>query len=522
MLAYEQRVIHGQSFCKYIGPILEDYLPRDLLGEVFVGVQLDEPLTNNSGIFGSRQYFDCPHGFGLMVTSEKVSKLEQMYSDLDAAKPPSEHNSDQTSLHSGSQDQHSLGSSIETEQSRGRSKEMSNNERKKRSKSVADISRMMKTTNWFEDRPVKVSTGWKSLNRSKSISNLDHRAFLAESDPREVLNQIKKMQPSFGYGTYPAQVSDPYQFGSEPGVFGLSRSVSQHHQGEESPFSWQADNNLLRQSFARIVSSSSAPAHSNGQFFNQAPPPLYTRPSFTGSLPTGGFYHHEAFSSDSEAGLTRMYSAPIRKPSFTDYRAFQQQQKLQQLQQQQLLQQQEQQRVQQQKALQRQQIQQQQQQQQLQQQPQQQLCATCAACKTCAPLRPAFHNINVFDPLGLSFNSYQPPASQPTRQAFTPPSIPAPVPPTSSSSQTLPRTISQAQSMPPSVLKKSSTLPPVSSKEKLLQEFDRRRQQHFDTMSMTSTQSASIEYEKWKQRHGITTGRQMKKGLSKLQTAFNY
>lgn len=63
--------------------------------------------------------------------------------------------------------------------------------------------------------------------------NLDHRAFLADSDPREVLNQIKKMQPSFGFGTYPAQVSDPYQFGSEPGVFGVSRSVSQHHQGEE-------------------------------------------------------------------------------------------------------------------------------------------------------------------------------------------------------------------------------------------------------------------------------------------------
>ena len=45
----------SSGFCKYIGPILEDYLPRDLLGEVFVGVQLDELLTNNSGIFGSRQ-----------------------------------------------------------------------------------------------------------------------------------------------------------------------------------------------------------------------------------------------------------------------------------------------------------------------------------------------------------------------------------------------------------------------------------------------------------------------------------
>jgi len=222
------------GFCKYIGPILEDYLPRDLLGEVFVGVQLDELLTNNSGIFGSRQYFECPHGFGLMVTSDKVSKLDQMYSELEAAKPPSEN---QASSSSGSQDQESIGSasSLKSEQSRGRKiKEMSTSERKKRSKSVADISRMIKSTNWMDERPVKVSTGWKSLNRSQSISNLEQQAFLrAESDPREVLSQIKKMQPSFGYGTYPAQIANPYQFGSETAAFDVPRSVSQHHQREE-------------------------------------------------------------------------------------------------------------------------------------------------------------------------------------------------------------------------------------------------------------------------------------------------
>jgi hypothetical protein len=509
------------GFCKYIGPILEDYLPRDLLGEVFVGVQLDELLTNNSGIFGSRQYFECPHGFGLMVTSDKVSKLDQMYSELEAAKPPSEHTA---SIHSGaaSQDQNSIGSagSLQSEQSRGRkTKEMSMSERKKRSKSVADISRMIKSTNWMDDRPVKVSTGWKSLNRSQSISNLDQQAFLrAESDPREVLNQVKKMQPSFGYGTYPAQVVNPYQFGSETAAFGVPRSVSQHHQSEKSPFTWEADNNLLRQSFARIVSTTSAPT---GQFYNQAPPVMYTKPSFSGSLPVGAFQHHEEFSSDSEAGLTRMYSAPLRAQSFTDYRAFQQQQQLLQFQQQQKLQQQQQleaQRLQQQKQLQKQQIQQQQ-----QQRPPQQFCATCAACKSCAPLRQnfnnsAFQNTNVFDPLGLSYNFAPPAPSNLPARSFTPPT-------SLQNSQTLPRTVSERQTMPASVLKKYSTLPASSgltSKEKLLQEFDRRRQQQFDTMSMTSTQSASIEYEKWKQRHGITTGRQMKKGLSKLQYAFDY
>jgi len=283
-----------------------------------------------------------------------------------------------------------------------------------------------------------------------------------------------------------------------------------------SPFTWEADNNLLRQSFARIVSTTSAP---NGQFYNHAAPAMYSKPSFSGSLPVGAFTHHEAFSSDSEGGLTRMYSAPLRAQSFTDYRAFQQAQQLKQFKQQQHILQQQQleaQRLQQQKQLQKQQIKQQQ-----QQRPPQKFCATCAACKTCAPLRQnfnngAFQNTNVFDPLGFSYN-YAPPASSnlPGR-SLTPPT---------SSSQTLPRNISERQKVPASVLKKSSTLPAssaLSAKEKLLQEFDRRRQQQFDTMSMTSTQSASIEYEKWKQRHGITTGRQMKKGLNKLQYAFDY
>jgi hypothetical protein len=99
-----------------------------------------------------------------------------MYSELEAAKPPSEHTA---SIHSGaaSHDQGSIGSagSLQSEQSRGRkTKEMSLSERKKRSKSVADISRMIKSTNWMDERPVKVSTGWKSLNRSQSISGRVH------------------------------------------------------------------------------------------------------------------------------------------------------------------------------------------------------------------------------------------------------------------------------------------------------------------------------------------------------------
>ena len=54
--------------CRYVGPIRETYATP----EIFVGVELDERLTQNNGQFGSQTYFNCAMGYGLMVPLEKV------------------------------------------------------------------------------------------------------------------------------------------------------------------------------------------------------------------------------------------------------------------------------------------------------------------------------------------------------------------------------------------------------------------------------------------------------------------
>ena len=59
--------------CRYVGPIEEQDFQ---LPEVWYGVELDEKLTNNSGIFGSREYFSCPFGHGLMVLAAKIRKVK--------------------------------------------------------------------------------------------------------------------------------------------------------------------------------------------------------------------------------------------------------------------------------------------------------------------------------------------------------------------------------------------------------------------------------------------------------------
>jgi len=59
--------------CRYVGPIEEQDFQ---LPEVWYGVELDEKLTNNSGIFGSREYFSCPFGHGLMVLGAKIRKVK--------------------------------------------------------------------------------------------------------------------------------------------------------------------------------------------------------------------------------------------------------------------------------------------------------------------------------------------------------------------------------------------------------------------------------------------------------------
>jgi len=61
------------GLCKYVGPIEEE---KFSLPEIWFGVHLDERLTQNSGIFGSREYFQCPFGHGVMVTGDKITKIK--------------------------------------------------------------------------------------------------------------------------------------------------------------------------------------------------------------------------------------------------------------------------------------------------------------------------------------------------------------------------------------------------------------------------------------------------------------
>ena len=48
---FTEDLIENSGICRYVGPIQEKYISP----EIFIGVELDECLTNNSGVFGSRQ-----------------------------------------------------------------------------------------------------------------------------------------------------------------------------------------------------------------------------------------------------------------------------------------------------------------------------------------------------------------------------------------------------------------------------------------------------------------------------------
>ena len=199
-----------------------------------MGVELDEKLTQNNGKFGSQIYFNCPMGHGLMVPMDKV----RVFKPARPVLPPA---ADTRSINSFESD------SIENERSRKMDRAMSI----KRSKSVADLSRQVKTINWMQSPDVKrkVSTGFMSLSRSKSISNLhERRRDHSFQDPRSVLDQVKKMQPTMDgpqYGEYPNQFQTidygaPYGAASSVHDYGESRS---HH----------GDQGALHQSFSRIL-----------------------------------------------------------------------------------------------------------------------------------------------------------------------------------------------------------------------------------------------------------------------------
>ena len=134
MVTYDNKFL---GTCRYIGPIQETYISP----EIFIGVELDEKLTQNSGIFGSKKYFDCEFGYGLMVPVEKVRNLTTKQTSNFTKSMSLNRNKASTMQNSST---YGLSDDEDTRsESNGTLKS-----KIKRSKSVADLSRLVKTTNW--------------------------------------------------------------------------------------------------------------------------------------------------------------------------------------------------------------------------------------------------------------------------------------------------------------------------------------------------------------------------------------
>jgi len=152
-LAVGDRVIIKEKYigtARYVGPI-EEKIVSD---EIFIGIELDEEITKNSGVFGSRQYFDCEYGHGIMVPMSKVRKLKDF----------------------------SKKETKSTEKTRTM-----------RSKSISDIHRLkLRDENGKTLR--KVSPGYDYIKRSKSSSNLSRAEIQIHKGTFEILEDYKNYQ----------------------------------------------------------------------------------------------------------------------------------------------------------------------------------------------------------------------------------------------------------------------------------------------------------------------------------------
>lgn len=200
------RVIIKEKYlgtCRFIGPIEEKVMSEEL----FVGIELDDNLTKNSGVFGSRQYFECDYGYGIMVQLKKVKKVKDY------------------------------------------TKKESSRTKNARSKSISDINRL-KIRNDDGKTIRKVSPGYdfikKDFKRSKSSSNLD-KCKLMPKGTLEILEDYKSFQErerdalksmySSGYGYY-NDIDHIYD------TMGLDYSA------QDCPYpEWDQ----MRQSFSKIV-----------------------------------------------------------------------------------------------------------------------------------------------------------------------------------------------------------------------------------------------------------------------------
>jgi len=212
------RVIVKEKYigtCRYVGPIEEKYI----LPEIFIGVELDEPLTNNSGIFGSRQYFDCEYGYGLMVSSAKVRKIRDVtFKDK------------VQSIFAG------------------RSKSVG------RTKSVSGINLEKGVT------INRISRGYRQKEFGRSRSML-HSSMKPHDNTMQTLNHLKHLQ-DIGMGPalhgWPRDLS-PHSLSYQSQPYGYPVQFQ-----DSSPSSAFPGTDLLRESFRRIVAPIHHPHHQYG------------------------------------------------------------------------------------------------------------------------------------------------------------------------------------------------------------------------------------------------------------------
>jgi len=163
--------------CRYVGPIKE----KRKSSESFVGVELDQKMTRFGGVFGSKKYFDCPTGHGIMVTFKNVQKLTRV---------PSDYVSDE-----------SLPEIVElapfSKTTRTISRKTFNSGSRTSSHDSNDTHFDLKS--FVNDKGWKVSNGYEKTKLKHKSSSLQHtrRGGRNGSGTMEILENFKSMQDEF-------------------------------------------------------------------------------------------------------------------------------------------------------------------------------------------------------------------------------------------------------------------------------------------------------------------------------------
>ncbi|RDD41602.1 Tubulin-specific chaperone B [Trichoplax sp. H2] len=79
LLWFDGSIVNG--IIKYTGPLVS------MIGE-WIGVQLDRPIGRHNGLFKGRQYFTCPHRYGVFTRPENI-RLKQFIGRTSTLRNPS-------------------------------------------------------------------------------------------------------------------------------------------------------------------------------------------------------------------------------------------------------------------------------------------------------------------------------------------------------------------------------------------------------------------------------------------------